>query len=61
MGYIVKTKGTKGQTYHIGKNPKKSIANKIGFGSTGKNNKQSDGFFDMAVKYVKRAVKELTD
>ena len=61
MCYLGDSKGTKGQTYYSGSNPKKSIANKIGFGSTGKNNKQSDGFFDMAVKYVKRAVKEITD
>ena len=61
MGYLGDSKGTKGQTYYSGSNPKKSIANKIGFGSTGKNNKQSDGFFNMAVKYVKRAVKEITD
>jgi hypothetical protein len=61
MGYLGDSKGTKGQTYYAGSNPKKSIANKIGFGSTKKKNKQSDGFFDMAVKYIKRTVKEMTD
>tara|TARA_X000001388_G_scaffold32377_1_gene22912 strand:- start:314 stop:481 length:168 start_codon:yes stop_codon:yes gene_type:complete len=51
MGYIVKTKGTSGQTYYGGKDPKKeSIANKTG---TGKKYKQSPGFLDMVVDYVK--------
>ena len=55
MGYI--TKSTRGSStvkqYHTGTNPnKKSIAEKISFG-TGKKNKQSPGFFDMVVKYVK--------
>ena len=59
MGYI--TKSTRGsstvQQYHTGKNPnKKSIAEKISFG-TGKNNKQSKGFLDMVVNTVKKAVK----
>ena len=52
MGYIVK-QSRKGQTYYTGTNPKgKSIAEKISFG-TGKKNKQSPGFFDMVVNYVK--------
>ena len=55
MGYI--TKSTKGsstvQQYHTGTNPNRtSIAEKISFG-TGKKNKQSPGFFNMVVKYVK--------
>jgi hypothetical protein len=55
MGYV--TKSTKGsstvQQYHTGKNPNKtSIAEKISFG-TGKKNKQSPGFLDMVVNYVK--------
>ena len=58
MGYI--TKSTKGsstvQQYHTGKNPnKKSIAEKISFG-TGDKNKQSPGFFDMIVKTIKKAM-----
>ena len=61
MGYLGDSKGTKGQTYYSGSNPKKSIANKIGFGSKKKKNKQSEGFFDMTVKYLKRAVKEMID
>tara|TARA_R110000868_G_scaffold26609_3_gene102241 strand:+ start:220 stop:405 length:186 start_codon:yes stop_codon:yes gene_type:complete len=61
MGYLGDSKGTKGQTYYSGSNPKKSIANKIGFSSAKKKNKQSDGFFDMTVKYLKRAVKEMID
>ena len=51
MGYIVKTKGTSGQTYYGGKDPKKeSIAKKTGRGNK---YKQSPGFFDMVVDYVK--------
>ena len=37
------------------------IANKIGFGSKKKKNKQSEGFFDMAVTYLTKKVKEITD
>jgi hypothetical protein len=41
MGYMETKKGTKGQTYHTGSNPKKkSIADRINFG-TGSKNKQS--------------------
>jgi hypothetical protein len=51
VGYIVKTKGTKGQTYYGGNDPKKeSIAKKTG---TGNKYKQSPGFLDMVVDYVK--------
>jgi len=50
MGYIVK-KSKKGQTYYGGTDPKKeSIAKKTG---TGNKYKQSPGFLDMVVDYVK--------
>ena len=52
MGYLGDNKGTKGQTYYSGSNPKKSIASKIGFGSAKKKNKQSEGFLDMVVTYL---------
>jgi|DEB0MinimDraft_4_1074332.scaffolds.fasta_scaffold20864_2 hypothetical protein len=58
MGYI--TKSTKGsstvQQYHTGTNPnKKSIAERISFG-TGDKNKQSPGFLEMVVKTIKKAI-----
>jgi len=56
MGYIETKKGTKGQTYYIGSNPKKkSIADRISFG-TGSKNKQSPGFMDMLVNTIKKAL-----
>jgi hypothetical protein len=56
MGYIEHKKGTKGQTYYVGSNPKKqSIAERISFG-TGKGNKQSGGFLDMLVNTIKKAI-----
>ena len=61
MGYMETKKGTKGQTYYTGSNPKKkSIADRISFG-TGSKNKQSSGFLDMAVAYVKKKTKEFMD
>ena len=58
MGYLGDSKGTKGQTYYSGSKPKKAFS--VRFGS-GKKNKQSDGFLDMAVEYVKKKTKELMD
>ena len=56
MGYIERKGTAKAQTYYTGDNPKKeSLAEKISFG-TGKKNKQSPGFLDMAVKYIKELV-----
>ena len=53
MGYTEKTQGRKHgtQNYYGGTNPKKqSIASKTG---TGNKYKQSPGFLDMVVDYVK--------
>jgi hypothetical protein len=55
MAYMEKTGGRKHgtQTLHTGSDPKKKkLAKEINFG-TGKSNKQSPGFFEMIVNYVK--------
>ena len=52
MGYITKIKGTKGQTYHTGKNPNKTTSF-LPHNIEDKLNK--------AAKNVKKFVKELTD
>ena len=57
MAYIETKEGTKrgSKTVYSGSNPrKKSLSEKISFG-TGNKNKQSAGFFDMAVDYIKKA------
>ena len=58
MGYLGDSKGTKGQTYYSGSKPKKAFS--VRFGS-GKKNKQSEGFLDMAVTYLTKKVKEIKD
>jgi len=58
MAYIETKEGSKrgSKTLYSGSNPKKkSLAQRISFG-TGKKNKQSPGFFDMIVKTIKEAL-----
>ena len=57
MAYIETKEGSKrgSKTVYSGSNPKKNfLSEQISFG-TGKKNKQSPGFFDMAVDYIKKA------
>lgn len=59
MAYMERTGGRKHgtQTLYSGSDPKtKKISKQINFG-TGKSNKQSPGFFEMFVDYVKEKIK----